>query len=71
MNSENRARSARIEAALVGSSGLLVCLLVTRDIAGWESQIEEKREMLARAALDLMALQCEAQEPGAAMEQVL
>ena len=65
--SDTAARLARIEAALVQTAGLLRCLEAdfaagnlprTQGIlAQWHSQIEEKREMLQKAALDAIKLQ--------------
>ena len=56
-HTEVEARLARIEAALVGTVGLLRCLEVEGVPEQWHSQIEEKRELCQRAALDAIALQ--------------
>lgn len=52
-----QARLARIEAALIGTVGLLRCLEVEGVPEQWHSQIEEKRELCQRAALDAIVLQ--------------
>ena len=58
---DTQARLARIEAALVQSVGLLRCLKVEGIAEQWQSQVDEKTEMLQRAALDAITLQQDVQ----------
>lgn len=51
-----QAALARIEAALVQSLGLLRCIEQETTTTAWHSQIEEKRDMLQKAALDTVTL---------------
>ena len=57
VHNDTVARLARIEAALVQSVGLLRCLKVEGVPEQWQSQLEEKQEMLQKAALDAIKLQ--------------
>jgi hypothetical protein len=56
-HNEVEAALARIEAALVQSAGLLRCIEQETNTAAWHSQIEEKRKMCQKAALDALKLQ--------------
>jgi len=57
VHNEVEAALARIEAALVGTIGLLRCLEVEGIPEQWRSQVEEKYKMLQQAALDAIRLQ--------------